>query len=177
MLMVKIEIMAMVIILKLLATVGDDDDDCYHAHHHDDCHEMMLTTLGSPPWVATCSKGAGAAAFGKKMLIRLPISLTICIFKRSAKGHRLLSISVSQIFRGKWKIFVVSMNPKVVQIIGGQLWQRLVVAVCPKLFEQTLLSLSVASNAEVMGYLYKRSAVMEIQESEKEENYKSRIEI
>ena len=177
MLMVKIEIMAMVIILKLLATVGDDDDDCYHAHHHDDCHEMMLTTLGSPPWVATCSKGAGAAAFGKKMLIRLPISLTICIFKRSAKGHRLLSISVSQISRGKWKIFVVSMNPKVVQIIGGQLWQRLVVAVCPKLFEQTLLSLSAASNAEVMGYLYKRSAVMEIQESEKEENYKSRIEI
>ena len=80
-----------------------DDDDCDHAHHHDDCHEMMLTTLGSPPWVATCSKGAGAAAFGKKMLIRLPISLTICIFKRSAKGHRLLSISVSQIFRGKWK--------------------------------------------------------------------------
>ena len=59
----------------------------------------------------------------------------------------------------------------------GQLWQRLVVAVCPKLFEQTLLSLSVASNAEVMGYLYKRSAVMEIQESEKEENHKSRIEI
>ena len=178
MLMVKIEIMARVIMLKLLTTVGDDDDDNDHAHHHDDCHEeMMLTTLGSPPWVATCSKGAGAAAFGKKMLIRLPISLTICIFKRSAKGHRLLSISVSQIFRGKWEIFVVSMNSKVVQIIGGQLWQRLVVAVCPKLFEQTLLSLSVASNAEVMGYLYKRSAVMEIQESEKEENYKSRIEI
>ena len=48
--------------------------------------------------------------------------------------------------------------------------------VCPKLFEQTLLSLAVASNTEVMGYLYKRSAVMEIQESEKEENYKSRIE-
>ena len=44
--------------------------------------------------------------------------------------------------------------------------------VCPKLFEQTLLSLSAASNAEVMGYLYKRSAVQEIQESEKEENYK-----
>ena len=43
--------------------------------------------------------------------------------------------------------------------------------VCPKLFEQTLLSLAVASNTEVMGYLYKRSAVMEIQESEKEENY------
>ena len=42
--------------------------------------------------------------------------------------------------------------------------------VCPKLFEQTLLSLSVASNAEVMGSLYKRSAVMEIQESEKEKN-------
>ena len=78
---------------------------------------------------------------------------------------------MSQISRGKWKIFVVSMNSKVVQIIGGQLWQRLVVAVCPKLFEQTLLSLSAASNAEVMGYLYKRSAVMEIQESEKEENY------
>ena len=171
MLMVKIEIMARVIMLELLTTVGNDDDYCDDAHHHDDCQEeMMLTTLGSPPWVATCSKGAGAAAFGKKMLIRLPISLTICIFKRSAKGHRLLSISVSQIFRGKWKIFVVSMNSKVVQIIGGQLWQRLVVAVCPKLFEQTLLSLSAASNAEVMGYLYKRSAVMEIQESEKEEN-------
>ena len=44
--------------------------------------------------------------------------------------------------------------------------------VSPKLFEQTLLSLSVASNAEVMGYLYKRSDVMEMQESEKEENYK-----
>ena len=69
------------------------------------------------------------------------------------------------------------MISKVVQIIGGQLWQRLVVAVCPKLFEQTLLSLSVASNAEVMGYLYKRSALREIQESEKEENQKSRIEI
>ena len=46
--------------------------------------------------------------------------------------------------------------------------------VCPKLFEQTLLSLSVASNAEVMGYLYKRSAVVEIQESKKEENYKGK---
>ena len=64
------------------------------------------------------------------------------------------------------------MKSKVVQIIGGQFWQRLVVAVGPNLFEQTLLSLSVASNAEVMGYLYKRSAVQEIQESEKEENYK-----
>ena len=84
MLMVKMEIMSMVIMLKLLTTVGDDDDDCDHAHHHDDCdhahhhddchEEMMLTTVGSPPWVATCSKGAGAAAFGKKMLIRLPIS-------------------------------------------------------------------------------------------------------
>ena len=74
MLMVKMEIMAMVIMLRLLTTVGDDDDDCDHAHHHADCREeMMLTTVGSPPWVATCSKGAGAAAFGKKMLIRLPI--------------------------------------------------------------------------------------------------------
>ena len=45
MLMVKMEIMAMVIMLKLLTTVGDDDDDCDHAHHHDDCHEMMLTTM------------------------------------------------------------------------------------------------------------------------------------
>ena len=82
-----------------------------------------------------------------------------------------MSISVSQILRGKWKIFVVSMNSKVVQIIDGQLCQRLLVVVCPKLFEQTLLSLSVASNAY---YLYKRSAVVEIQESEKEENYKGK---
>ena len=81
-------------------------------------------------------------------------------------------MSVSQIFRGKWKIFVVSMNSKVVQIIDGQLCQRLLVVVCPKLFEQTLLSLSAASNVEVMGYLYKRPDVMEMQESEKEENYK-----
>ena len=35
-----------------------------------------LTTLGSPPWVATCSRGAGAAALGKKMLIRFPIFLS-----------------------------------------------------------------------------------------------------
>ena len=58
---------------------------------------MMLTTLGSPPWVATCSKGAGAAAFGKKMLIRLPISHYLYLQTLCKRSSVIVNIIVTNI--------------------------------------------------------------------------------